>query len=1507
MQDINCLKRTFRYCLLGVFVTVSPMFAATIAQWDFEDGTVGQALSDKPIGGSEDQVNSYIMYGDGITYSDDAPAGEGLSVFCASGQYGYVSDTYLNNWSPQQWTIEISVKLNSLNGWQTLIGRDNSSIRESSADLYLQKNDENNNFRINYRSVGGQRWVMDSNFVPNVNQWYHLAVTSDGSTLSMYCDKLDSNGYQLVEQRDISSQSPAENAIASTGNNWSFGRGWYNNPTDYIVGYFDNVRFSDQALEVTDLLFYNPVGINETDSKTVLYTNDTEFTDNYSIVLLKQPTDEVVVIATPQDGVDLGNGSGQPIQLSFSVENWDSPQSINVKIAEGSSSLAEVVSISHTVQSDDDSFSGKNIPSVNVYISDDSCGIWGYLTSDFDLDCIVNMFDFSVLASMWLMPEDSLDIGPFAQYWLENTMTYDQDLYESSIKEPESSYFVNTANILNEIDEKVYGHFFEHIYHSANGGLWGDLVWNRSFELNSIGDASWTVDGDELVQSSMNTDVHLVFGDSTMQDYELSLEAQKVSGDEGFLIIFRAIDSNNFYWLNLGGWGNSTHVVEKEVNGSRSSVSGSVSGNIISGQWYTIRIRCEGNYFQVYLNDDMLLDFTDDSGAFTSGAIGVGTWSTQARYRNITVEDLTGTETLYSGLPELAGIDFEADFWQVFGGGQVTIEDDALNDDYSVGIVASGGSTGLVQNNFAFTQQPYSGSIWVKGDVPAGIIVELMEGSTVLGQASLAAPTSSWTEYPFSITPSAATNNGSLRISLSGPGNAKIDQVSMMGQDAIDTGGYRPDLLEAVKELRPPIIRWPGGCFASIYLWKDAIGPQHTRGKYTAYMWEDQDTNSYGTDEFLRMCEKLGVEPLICINSGVKDEGCSSYAEWKLSPDTIETYIQYTLEWMEYCNGDAATTTWGAVRAANGHPEPYNVEYWEIDNETWSVGSAAYIERVLEFAPAMQAKAQELGVPIQIIAVGGNGTDMSWNRDIIDSCASVIDYISVHNYDEAGEYKSGPELYDSFLSSLSDYIAGSANPDMKIYNSEWNLQTTDWRTGLYAGGILNVYERHGEDFKIGGPALFLRHTSAGGWDNAFINFDHTGWFPAPNYIVMKLWWDHYGPNLVETISSDNYLNVNSVLSEDHSELYIRIVNTESSDRSVEFEIDSTFNVDSAYLDYVAPGDIYARNTLADKDAVRVQSRIVGRDGQVIRFNMPAYSAGIVTVKTTEQHKDKFLYSFFQGNGDGLHLAYSDDGMTFTALNGNNVYITPTIGGGLMRDPSICQGPDGMFHMVWTTGWWDDGIGIAHSVDLINWSEQTYLPVMGDEPDSKNCWAPEIFYDNATGKYLIFWATTIDGEFQETYDPDDDSNHRMYYISTEDFETYTDTALFYDPGFNVIDAFIAKDNDRYVMVVKDETKVPVAAKNFHLAYSDNAEGPYTPASAAISPAGLWVEGPTMMKVGQQWLIYFDAYTNGYMGALASTDMETWTDISNQVSFPNGMRHGTVFRVTQDVLDNLLITN
>lgn len=281
-----------------------------------------------------------------------------------------------------------------------------------------------------------------------------------------------------------------------------------------------------------------------------------------------------------------------------------------------------------------------------------------------------------------------------------------------------------------------------------------------------------------------------------------------------------------------------------------------------------------------------------------------------------------------------------------------------------------------------------------------------------------------------------------------------------------------------------------------------------------------------------------------------------------------------------------------------------------------------------------------------------------------------------------------------------------------------------------------------------------------------------------------------------------------------------------------------------------------------------------------------------------------LYSYFTGNGeDGLHLAYSRDGYEWKALNGGKSILKPTAGGDkLMRDPCIIRGGDGKFHMVWTVSWNEKGIGYAHSEDLLHWSKQQFLPVMEDEEETLNSWAPEINYDAQDERYMIYWASTIPGRFPSTAGKGDEKyNHRMYYTTTRDFESFSETKLLYDQGFNVIDATIKPADNRYVMFLKNETRWP-PEKNIRIAYGQQLTGPYGEASASIT-GEYWAEGPTALKLGNRWIVYFDKYRKGHMGAVTSTDLKEWKDISDQVSFPEGMRHGTVFKITEKEFEQL----
>ncbi len=284
-------------------------------------------------------------------------------------------------------------------------------------------------------------------------------------------------------------------------------------------------------------------------------------------------------------------------------------------------------------------------------------------------------------------------------------------------------------------------------------------------------------------------------------------------------------------------------------------------------------------------------------------------------------------------------------------------------------------------------------------------------------------------------------------------------------------------------------------------------------------------------------------------------------------------------------------------------------------------------------------------------------------------------------------------------------------------------------------------------------------------------------------------------------------------------------------------------------------------------------------------------------------EDCFLFSYFVGNGeDGLHLARSSDGYHWQAINGGTSFLAPQAGKSrLMRDPCLLRGPGGTFHLVWTNGWKDQTIGYASSKDLLHWSEQQAIGVMAHEPQTMNCWAPEVVYDEAKQQYVIFWSSTIPGRFPQTDATGDGKyNHRIYATTTKDFKSFAPTRLFFDGGFNVIDATMLHAEGKYYLIVKDETLKPVK-KNLRIAVGYSPEGPFGAASAPFTSS--WVEGPSAIRIGDEYVVFFDCYTKGHYGAARSRNLKDWEDITSRVSFPQGTRHGTVLRVPKSVVDKL----
>jgi len=273
-------------------------------------------------------------------------------------------------------------------------------------------------------------------------------------------------------------------------------------------------------------------------------------------------------------------------------------------------------------------------------------------------------------------------------------------------------------------------------------------------------------------------------------------------------------------------------------------------------------------------------------------------------------------------------------------------------------------------------------------------------------------------------------------------------------------------------------------------------------------------------------------------------------------------------------------------------------------------------------------------------------------------------------------------------------------------------------------------------------------------------------------------------------------------------------------------------------------------------------------------------------------------SFREPATEGLRFIYSHDGLHWDSIQG--VFLVPKVGKQcVMRDPSIVRGPDGVFHLVWTSSWRGDrGFGYSSSRDLIHWSEQRFIPT-GMDTTTVNTWAPELFYDDERRQFMVVWASCVPGKFPD-HAEDHLNNHRLYYMTTKDFRRFSAARLFYDPDYSDIDATLVKrGKGDYVMVVKDNSR---PMRNLKVAF---ARSPYGPWSASSEPfTESFTEGPSTAKVGDWWYIYYDSYRHGIYGAHRTKDFKTFQDQTGAVSFPPGHKHGTVFMAPEELVDGLV---
>ncbi len=814
---------------------------------------------------------------------------------------------------------------------------------------------------------------------------------------------------------------------------------------------------------------------------------------------------------------------------------------------------------------------------------------------------------------------------------------------------------IDARHVDGRIDPLIYGQLFEHIYFSANNGVWQEIIYGRSFEPEHYPGIpprdgyfdGWFADDEGVLHSPTRYEQPIPLTEVDTDSYDIEMDVawrayrlpgrrwsgglldlrlavkDQADGEPYFLRLYDpAFEGQRFALAQTAAQVEADNQakalaqaqkqatsaefslatrVEKEVAGFGGRTRKVIALEPLASAraraeqtdqaaWHHVKVSCRGRRITVWWDGRRILATTVPTGR-RHNAVTLWENYTEARFRNIRVRSADGRQTFFEGLPKEVAVPDVAPEWTSFGHAAFRlVKGDAVNMDYAQEIRARGLS-GLQQGPQAVRPgEVFVGSVYARGDGRARLTVGLRRGGEWVARQSLGCPSPDWQKYEFTLNGGAFEGDADFAIAAE-DGTLQIDQASMGTRSGQALGGFRPDIFQAVKDLHPTCLRWPGGGYAAQYDWRWGIGPQEARRRWDHWQWLDYDQNCFGTDEFIRFCREIGSEPVIVVSVGFERPE-SEYDE----------ILQNAVNWLRYCN-EPATGEWGSVRAANGHPEPYNVKYWEIDNEMWEMGIERYERCVRDYSAALR----QVDPSIKIIACGGFPEDEAF----LNRSGRFFDYLSLHHYEQAGGYASGPARLAQQYERYAGLIAACPNPNIKLFISEWNLNSTDWRTGLFAGGFLNVCERL-DLVAMGAAALFIRRTDAPDWNNAFINFDYKALFVAPNSLVTELWYDHYSPLRLAYTGDSQELSVAASLAENGGSVIVKAVNP--TDRPCTLTLTGNWGpLSGAEYEFFAPGSLSAANDMQHKRAVARQKRTLSPVDDSVTLTLDPLSAGVVTL------------------------------------------------------------------------------------------------------------------------------------------------------------------------------------------------------------------------------------------------------------------------------------------------------
>ena len=446
--------------------------------------------------------------------------------------------------------------------------------------------------------------------------------------------------------------------------------------------------------------------------------------------------------------------------------------------------------------------------------------------------------------------------------------------------------------------------------------------------------------------------------------------------------------------------------------------------------------------------------------------------------------------------------------WSVDGEAAVA-DTGGLNEDNPSYLAVSAGTT-IVNSGYnsgmnVVAGEAYDFSVWARSDADAELTVQLLDagGTPVSGTAAVRARSGEWTELTAVLDAHASAVDG--RLALTADAAADLDMVSLFPRETFmgRENGLRADLAQMIADLEPSFLRFPGGCIVNTgsfdrdsreraYNWKDTVGPVEQRPTNHNF-WGYNQSYGLGYYEYFQFAEDLGAEPLPVVPVGVN--GCGD--DHRITdPEELETWVQDTLDLIEFANG-GADTEWGALRAEMGHPEPFGLEYIGLGNEE---SDPQFFENYPAFSEAVRQAHPE----VRIVANSGWASEGRLFDDMWRFARQQgADLVDEHYYNSPEWFLSNNDRYD-------DYDRSGPH----VFIGEYASQSNTWWSALAEASYLTGIERNGDVVDLASYAPLLSNIDYVDWAPDLIWFDNRQAVGSTSYEVQKLFSTNAGDQVL---------------------------------------------------------------------------------------------------------------------------------------------------------------------------------------------------------------------------------------------------------------------------------------------------------------------------------------------------------------------------------------------------------